>query len=48
MRRQKASWVGGLTLPGSYRAAAAPHQSAGGSCGVLAARVGAMARPQDL
>ena len=36
MRRQKASWVGGLTLPGSCRAAAAPHQSAGGSCGVLA------------
>jgi hypothetical protein len=37
MRRQKASWVGGLTLPGPCRAAAAPHQPAGGSCGVLAA-----------
>jgi hypothetical protein len=37
MRRQKASWVGGLTLPGPCRAAAAPHQPAGESCGVLAA-----------
>ena len=36
MRQQKASWVGGLTLTGSGRAAAAPHQLAGGSCGVLA------------
>ena len=36
MRRQKASWVGGLTLTDSGRAAAAPHQLAGGSYGVLA------------
>ena len=48
MRRERASWVSGLTLPGSCRAVAAPHQSAEGSCGVLAARVGAMAKPQDL
>ena len=36
MRRQKASWVDGLTLLGSCRAAVAPHQLAGGSYGVLA------------